>query len=119
MNEKPKARPTRIAALIQEELAAIVAREVKDPRVHQAGIMTVTKVEVSDDLRVARAHVSFVGSDEEHVAAALQGLARAAGFLRGEIARRLTMRRAPELRFVHDRSGEAAAHIDRLLKEDP
>jgi ribosome-binding factor A len=111
-------RAERLGAAIQVELAGIVAREVKDPRVHAAGLLTVTRVQLSADLRVARVYVSFVGGGEDAVAAAIQGLEHAAGFLRGEIGRRLSLRHAPELRFVHDRSAEAAERIERLLRGD-
>jgi ribosome-binding factor A len=110
-------RASRLAAAVQAELAAIVGTHVKDPRVARAGLMTVTKVEVSKDNRVAKVGVSFIGGEgdpDEAVAA----LGRVAGFLRGEVGRRLGVRHAPELRFVHDRSGEYAARIDALLKED-
>jgi ribosome-binding factor A len=103
---------------MQAELADIAARSVKDPRVHAAGLVTFTRVELTPDLRAAKVYVSFTGSVEEG-AAAVQGLTRAVGFVRGELARRLSLRRAPELRFFHDRTAEHVARIDALLKEDP
>ncbi|HKA90507.1 MAG TPA: 30S ribosome-binding factor RbfA [Haliangiales bacterium] len=109
-------RAARLGHAIRGELCALLAREVKDPRVQAAGLVTVTRVEVSPDLGVARIGVSFVGGDEAHAAAAVKALGRAAGWLRGEVGRKLSLRRAPELRFVHDRAGEHAERIDRLLK---
>ena len=114
----PGSRTEKVAAALRDELAALIAQRVKDPRVHAAGLLTVTHVRLSDDLRLATVLVSFVGAGEDAVVGALAGLRRAAGFLRGEAARRLSLRRAPELRFVHDQSAEAAARIDALVRGD-
>ena len=111
-------RAERVAAAIKGELAMLLLREVKDPRVEQAGLVTVTQVEVTRDLRLATVLVSFAGADLEAATQAIAALSRLTGYLRGELARRLTLRRAPDLRFVHDRSAEYAAHIDALLKDD-
>jgi ribosome-binding factor A len=110
-------RAARLAAAVKAELAAIVGTHVKDPRVARAGLLTVTKVEVTRDGSVAKVGVSFIGGEGDP-GEAVAALARMAGFLRGEVGRRLGVRHAPELRFVHDRSGEHAARIDALLKED-
>ena len=110
-------RSVRISAAVKQELAQIVALEVRDPSVAKAGLMTITKCEVSSDGRVAKVGVSFVGGDGDPEDA-IKALVRAAPFLRGEVGRKLALRHAPEIRFVHDRSGEHAAHIDALLKED-
>ena len=109
-------RAERVAGNVRAALAELLLEEVKDPRVQAAGLVTVTEVRVSKDLRYADVSVSFVGG-EGGPAAALQGLACAAGFLRGELGRRLDLKFAPELRFHHDRSAEHVAEIDRLLKE--
>jgi ribosome-binding factor A len=108
-------RRPRLEAAIRDELATIVGRELADPRIEKAGLVTVTKVELSADLSVAKVGVSFVGGEGDPDEA-IEAIAKRAGFLRGEIGRRLTLRHAPELRFVHDRSGAYAAHIDALLK---
>jgi ribosome-binding factor A len=109
-------RAARLGHAIREELSLLLAREVKDPRVQAAGLVTVTRVEVAADLGVAKVGVSFVGGDKAKAAAAIKALGRVAGWLRGEVGRRLSLRRAPELRFVHDHGGEHAERIDRLLK---
>src|SRR5262245_35365869 len=109
-------RKERLAAAIQEELAEVVGREIKDPRVHAAGLLSFTRVDLSPDLRSARAFVSFTGSNEA-AGAAIEALEHAAGFVRGEVARRLSLRRAPELKFIHDRTSEHVARIEALLKE--
>lgn len=108
-------RAVRLAASIRAELADIVTRDVKNPAVHAAGLVSVTRVDLSPDLRSARVFVSFSGTEPEG-AAAVAGLTSAVGFIRGEVARRLSLRRAPELRFFHDKTVEAVARIDALLK---
>ncbi len=110
-------RSVRLASALKVELAQIVPTEVRDPRVAKAGLMTITKVEMSSDGRYAKIGVSFVGGEGDPDVA-VAALVRSAGFLRGEVGRRLGLRHAPELRFVHDHSGAYAAHIDALLKED-
>ena len=110
-------RKARLEGAIRAELADIGARDIKDPRVHAAGLMTFTRIDLTPDLRSAKAYVSFSGSTEAG-AAAVVALGKAVGFIRGELARRLSLRRAPELRFVHDRTAEHVARIDALLKED-
>ena len=109
-------RADKVAAALTAELAGLIQRAVKDPRVHAAGLLTVTGVRVSDDLTHATVAVSFVGGDPAAALPALKGLERAAGFLRGEAARRLGLKRAPALRFVRDRSAERAELIEALLK---
>lgn len=110
-------RKVRLGAAIQAELAQIIGQELKDPRVHAAGLITITRVDLAPDLRLAKVYVSFTGTNEL-AAAAIEGLSRSVGFVRGEVARRLSMRRAPDLRFFHDRTAEHVAKIDALLKGD-
>ena len=106
-----------LQASLRALLAEIIPREVRDPRVAAAGLMTVTRVELAADHRSARVGVSFIGGkgDAEE---AVKALARTAGFLRGEVGRQLGARFTPELRFVLDHGGEHAARIDALLKGD-
>lgn len=111
-------RPARLAEALRGELSGIITREVKDPRVAAAGLLTVTHVRLTDDLRLARVLVSFIGGDPEAAGPALEALTRAAGWLQGELGRRLSLKRAPELRFEHDRSAEHVAHIEALLRGD-
>jgi ribosome-binding factor A len=109
-------RATRVAGTIRAELVDLIGREIRDPRVAAAGIATVTEVTVSPDLRYADVRISFVGGKGDP-AAAIKALAAAAGFLRGELGRRLDLRVAPLLRFHHDRSADRQAEIEKLLKE--
>lgn len=113
MARAPKHRPERIAGLIQETVAAALAKEVKDPRV---GFVTVTGVTVSPDGGHATVRVSVMGTDDEKTRA-LAGLESARGFLRSHLARSLTLRTTPDLRFELDRGLEHAAHIERLLAQ--
>jgi ribosome-binding factor A len=94
----PRAR--RVAEQIRQELAAIVMREMKDPRV--AGV-SFTAVDVSSDLEHARVWFTTFAADHE---AARQGLVHAAGFLRSELAQRMRMRTVPKLGFQYDESVE-------------
>jgi len=105
-------RTQRIESEIQRVLAALIAREVKDPRV---GNVTVTAVSVAPDMGSAR--VFFTPFAALHPAEEVRaGLTRAAGFLRGELGRRLGLRHAPRLEFVFDASVESAARLTHLIE---
>jgi ribosome-binding factor A len=106
-------RTQRIESEIQRVLAALIAREVKDPRV---GNVTITAVSVAPDMGSAR--VFFTPFASRHPAEEVRaGLTRAAGFLRGELGRRLALRHAPRLEFVFDESVEAAARLTHLIDQ--
>ena len=108
-----KARQQRIGAEMQRVLAELISREVRDPRV---GMVTLTAVQVAPDLRVARVlFVPFGGRQETDEVQ--EGLARAAGYLRGEVGRRLSLRHAPRLEFVFDESIERADRLTRLIDD--
>lgn len=107
-------RTERINELLREELSDLLRRQVKDPRL--GGLVTVTEVEVSVDLRHARVFVSVMGSDEEREDA-FRGLEAARPFLRRELGRRLSMRRTPELSFRRDDSLERGARLLALIEE--
>ncbi len=106
-------RQRQVGDLIQEELSALIARKVRDPRVEG---VTITEVKVSPDLRVAEVFVTTLG-DEEQQRSALAGLDAASGYLRRELAPSLNLRFMPELRFHLDRSYEQGRRIDALLAE--
>lgn len=101
----------RISEDMKRELIAIIG-EMKDPRVQ--GLLTVMRVEVAPDLSSAKVHVSMLGGQNSTKDAAA-ALNRAAGHVRSEIARRMHIRKAPELRFIPDESGAYATHINELL----
>lgn len=108
----PYRRADRVGEQIQRELSQLLLREAKDPRLAQ---VTITAVEVSPDLKHAR--VFFAGVPAAERAAALAGLTRATGFLRGQLGRNLRLRYAPELSFVADDSIDRSLRISALLKE--
>src|SRR3954465_5676436 len=107
-------RPDRVAAAIREEVATFLNQDVKDPRV--VGLVTVTGVDVSRDLRVATVYVSIYGSEAERAATA-DGLASVASHLRARIGRSLRLRLAPEIVFKPDETIARAARIDTLLSQ--
>src|SRR5262245_46225306 len=98
---------------MREALADLLDRQVKDPRVE--GI-TVTGVQVTNDMAHAKVWFSVLGGEDEK-RLALRGLQNVAGFLRREIGRRLHIRTAPELRFEFDASLEHGQRIETLLRE--
>ncbi|MDF0642879.1 MAG: 30S ribosome-binding factor RbfA [Nitrospira sp.] len=106
-------RADRVADQIRMEVADILMRKIKDPRVKS---VTVTDVELTSDLRIARVFVTALGSDEE-TREVFTGLASVAGFVRGELGRRLTLRYLPEIIFVKDVSGPRGDRVLRLLDE--
>jgi ribosome-binding factor A len=106
-------RIERLNEQLKREITTIVREEVRDPRV---GMVTVTAVDVSADLSVARVYINVLGEDEAR-RASLEGLRAAAPFIRTELGKQLHVRRAPELRFEIDRSLDYAMRIERLLRE--
>ncbi len=106
-------RKQRVKQLLREEISRLLQREVKDARV---GMVTVTDVEVSADLKHATVYVQASG-DEDRKAEVIAGLSSAAGFIRSRLGRELRIRRAPELRLVIDRAQEYAARIHELLSQ--
>ncbi|HLG22142.1 MAG TPA: 30S ribosome-binding factor RbfA [Candidatus Manganitrophaceae bacterium] len=103
-------RTDRIGDQIKMEVADILLKKTKDPRI---GFVTVTSVEVSDDLRHAKIFVS-VHQDPQK---AFAGLKKATRFVRGELAKRLQIRRMPDLVFLPDESTEKVSHLLDLLEE--
>ncbi len=108
-----KLRAEKLQALIKQELSTMLLRDVKDPRVK---FVTITSVEVSNDLSYAKVYVSLFGSKEQQDLA-WQGLQRGVGFFRTEIAKRINLRVAPILSFHKDTSLEYSAHIEAILHE--
>jgi ribosome-binding factor A len=104
-------RLARIEGEMQRVLSTLVSREVRDPRV---GNVTFTAVNVAPDLSTAR--VFFMPFGDKHSPEEVSaGLGRAAGFLRGELGRALSLRHAPRLEFVYDRQIENADKLTRLI----
>jgi ribosome-binding factor A len=110
-------RKARVEHALREALQSAIANDVKDPRVRAATMVTVSKVELNVDLSVANVYVSIVG-DDATADGVVAGLAKAAGFLRGPIARELQLQRAPELRFMHDASIDMSEKLHAIVRED-
>lgn len=106
-------RPEKVAHRMRREVAEILQRRIRDPRV--SAMVSVTDVEVTQDLSFAKIYVSVMGKPEE-VEASLQALAHAVGFVRHELGERMELREVPELRFIHDTSLERGARVEELLK---
>ena len=107
-------RHERVAEEIRHELGTMVAGELKDPRLE--GLITITEVRVTPDLKHARVFVSVMGSGMEQKNA-IRGLSAAAGYIRHELTERIQLRRAPEMHFILDHSEEYSQRIDELLKQ--
>jgi len=105
-------RIERVNNLIRQEVSELLQRQVKDPRL--GSFVTITEVSTSPDLKYAKIFVSRIGSEEEKQET-LSGLAAASGFLRSELAKRLDLRRIPELRFQWDDSIERGVHLLTLI----
>jgi len=103
-------RSDRVSDQMKQEIADILMRKIKDPRI---GFVTVTDVDVAADLKNAKVFVSIYGSDKE---ATLKGLKSATPFIRTELGKRMRMRYIPELLFRFDGTVEQGAHIMELLK---
>ena len=110
----PSNRIGRINEEIQRELASLIPT-VKDPRVANAGMISVTAVETTQDLKYAKIFVSVL--DKSASAQALKGLKSASGWLRRELGRALNLRHTPELSFVRDDSIDQGAHILDMLRD--
>lgn len=109
----PGRRAERLADQIRVEVAEMIAAELKDPRI---GFATVTGVEVTADLHHARVAVSILGDADEQQKS-LEGLSSAVGYIRHELAHRLTLRHVPELLFVLDHQAEENEKLEMLLRK--
>lgn len=107
-------RTERINDLLREEIAELVRREVKDPRL--GGLISILEVQVSPDLKNAKVYVSVLGTDEEK-ASTFVALDAAAHFIQRQLGKRLTIRRTPELTFVEDQTIEEGTRIGSLLDQ--
>lgn len=108
-----RVRVEKVQEMIKQEVSNVILNDIKDPRVK---LVTVTDVEVTNDLRHAKIYVSLYGSDEEKLHS-FEGLQKALGFIRTEIAKRIRLRFAPELTLHMDKSLEYSEHIQKILKK--
>ncbi len=111
LGEKVGRRPARVADNIKSEVATLLLRKIKDPRVYGA---TITQVKITPDLRRAWIYFSTLSENIEEVAA---GLNSASGFIRSHLARELGMRYVPDLEFKYDQTIEKMAEMDKLFQE--
>lgn len=110
MGEKEYGRAERVADQIQRALAEIIAREVSDPRLER---VTVSSVDLSRDLRNAKAYVTLPeGADRE---GALRALDRASGFIRKRLAEHVRLKFLPKLHFTYDETLDRALRVSALL----
>ena len=107
-------RIARINEEIQRQISADI-RRLKDPRVSGSGMVSVTRVDTTGDLRYARVYISVLDKTQEKDV--LKGLKSAAGFLRRELGRALQLRYTPELQFIADDSIQHGAHILEVLRQ--
>lgn len=110
----PSNRIGRINEEIQRELSDQF-RHLKDPRVSQTGMVSITRVDTTGDLRYARVYISVLDKAQEKEV--LKGLKSASGFLRRELGRTLQLRYTPELQFIGDDSIQHGAHILEVLRK--
>ncbi len=110
---RPSRRQRRVGEQIQDELSALLQREVQDPRLAD---VTITQVRMSPDLRRAEIYISTLGSQEEREVAAV-AIRAAAGYFRRELARRLSLRFVPEMIFRRDDSMERGQRIIDLIED--
>ncbi len=110
MKEK---RRQRIGSFLREEIAGILQREVKDPRL---GFISVTRVEATEDLKEARVWVSVLGTEAEQ-RTTLRGVTAASRHIQALLGERVRFRNTPQLRFIHDRSLERSLEISALIAQ--
>ncbi len=106
-------RTKRVGDQIQRDLAQLIQQQIKDPRV---GMVTVTAVEVSKEYERARVFVTTFG-DSEATKETVDALNQASGYLRRQLGSRLTVRRVPQLSFVHDVSIEQGNNLSELINK--
>ncbi len=105
-------RPERVAKAILREVSAILRDDLKDPRI---GFTTITKVEITPDIRHAQIYYSVLGNEKQKRSTEI-ALKSANGFIKTLIGRRLKLRFTPEIAFIVDRSLEHQDRIDRLIE---
>lgn len=107
-------RGLRIADQIQRDLSEIIAFELKDPRV---GMITITEVQITPDYAHAKVFFTMLSDDKEAIMATVAGLHKAAGFIRIQLGKRLSIHTLPELHFFHDMSTARGIEMSRLIDQ--
>jgi len=108
------ARTDRVGQQIQKEIAVILMREIKDPRL---SMTTVSAVEVTRDLAYAKVFVTFFNDNDDEIKASLEVLAEAEGYIRSLLGKRLRARIMPHLRFVYDKSMAEGVRMSALVDQ--
>lgn len=111
---KEFSRTQRVGQQIQKEIAGILQREVKDPRI---GMVTVSGVDVSRDLAYATVYVTLLNNDSESIEESMHGLSEASGYVRILLGKALRLRIVPEIRFVYDNSLVEGLRLSGLVSE--
>jgi ribosome-binding factor A len=109
----PKGRPERVAERVREEIAALLTKEIKDPRI---GFVSIMSVRMSPDLRYANVYVSVLGEEKQR-ASSMAGLRNAARWMRGVVGRKLALRFAPEIRFFPDDTLDRVFHLEEIFDQ--
>lgn len=112
-DKKEQKRSSRVAEAIRNELAMLLIGKVQDPRLH---CLSISRVEVADDLSSARVFFTVLG-DKKEVKEAEKGLQSAKGFMRSHIARTLNLRFTPDLQFRYDDSVEKVAELEEIFQD--
>jgi ribosome-binding factor A len=108
------ARGLRVADQIQRDLAEIIAFELKDPRV---GMVTLTEVQVTPDYAHAKVYFTLLKDSKEEIKQTVDGLSKAAGYLRNQLGKRLHIHTLPQLHFVHDTSTSRGMQMSALIEQ--
>lgn len=111
-----KRRTARISAQVQKELSKILRDDLSDPRLKDSALVSVTEVEVTNDLSYADCYISVMGTDKEKEDV-FEALNQAKGYIKVLIGERMRLRLMPEIRFKEDNSIEKGAYMDKLIKE--
>ena len=107
-------RKARVVDEIKRELSALLLTEIKDPRI---GLITITRVQLTSDLRMARIYFTNFNNAVTDKNAALAGLKRARGYIQKMLGKKLNLRYVPHIDFFYDDSFEYEEHIDELIEE--
>ncbi|MTI94470.1 MAG: 30S ribosome-binding factor RbfA [Firmicutes bacterium] len=108
-----RTRAKKMAEIVKEEVSEIIAGKLKDPHL---GFVTITSVDVTNDLRYCKLYVSVLGSETERTNS-FKALEKATGFIRSELGARIRVRHVPEIKFVLDQSASHQEKINELLQK--
>jgi ribosome-binding factor A len=111
-------RRARVAQTIRMHLSEMIHRELKDPRIGGVPLISVNQVELNRDMSIARVYVGFPGASEKAATETMAALGAGAKRLRGPLARRMNLARAPQLRFELDTSDEFNFRLTEIVRED-